>query len=54
MGRKTYDILAPAHLPFKDQDDGISVVMTSKTTSTPANDTVLFTSDPRRPPLRLC
>jgi dihydrofolate reductase len=43
MGRKTYDILAPDNLPLKD--DGISVVMTSKTDIEPPNSTVVFTSD---------
>lgn len=43
MGRKTYDILAPDNLPLKD--DGITVVMTSKTDVQPPNPTVVFTSD---------
>jgi len=44
MGRKTYDILAPDYLPFKDRNKGISVVITSNTSTTPANDAVVFTS----------
>jgi len=43
MGRKTYDILAPDYLPLKE--DGIQVVLTSRTDIEPANKTVVFTSD---------
>jgi dihydrofolate reductase len=42
MGRKTYDILAPDHLPLKV--DGATVVLTSHTDIAPANPTVAFTS----------
>ena len=43
MGKTTYNILAPDHLPL--QDDGISVVLTSKKNIKPANSTVVFTHD---------
>jgi dihydrofolate reductase len=43
MGKKTYDILAPDYLPLKE--DGISVVLTSRTDLEPANPTVVFTRD---------
>jgi|SRR5882757_6032623 len=43
MGRTTYEILAPAHLPLKDE--GISIVLTSRSDIEPANATVMFTSD---------
>ncbi len=42
MGRKTYEILAPDHLPLKEE--GISVVLTSRPGAAPANPTVVFTS----------
>lgn len=42
MGRKTYDILAPDHLPLTDE--GISVVLTRHAGASPANPTVVFTS----------
>ena len=42
MGKKTYDILAPDHLPLKA--DGATVVLTSHTDIAPANPTVVFTS----------
>jgi dihydrofolate reductase len=42
MGKKTYDILAPDHLPVKA--DGATVVLTSHTDIAPANPTVVFTS----------
>ncbi len=43
MGRRTYDILAPDHLPLRDE--GVTVVLTSHADLTPANPTVVFTRD---------
>lgn len=40
MGRRTYDILAPDHLPLSDH--GTSVVLTSRADAKPANPTVVF------------
>jgi len=42
MGRKTYKILAPDNLPFKDK--GTTIVLTSNTGIEPANPTVMFTN----------
>lgn len=41
MGKVTYNILAPDHLPL--QDTGTTVVLTHDLTAQPANNTVIFT-----------
>lgn len=43
MGKTTYNILAPDHLPLKDE--GTTVVLTTNETATPDNSTVLFTKE---------
>ncbi len=41
MGKKTYDILAPDHLPLSD--GSVVVVLTSHTVDAPANPGIVFT-----------
>ena len=46
MGRTTYNILAPDHLPLKEE--GSLVVLTHDTSSAPAQSNVLFTDEAPR------
>ena len=51
MGRKTYDILAPAYLPLKEE--GTLVVLTHDTAAQPPQSNLLFTQAPPRKIVRL-
>jgi dihydrofolate reductase len=46
MGKTTYNILAPDHLPLKS--DGTTVVLTTDTDAKSANPTVVFTNRERK------